>query len=146
MSSGAGLRPALTPATKWSPPNRHPACHDARELRAGLVAFWHLFNATRRHAATIHKLPVSVPGHPIAPGLPLQDGNRHTPGADLDAVAQSELGQYPSEMGLDRGLGDEEPLGDLGVGEAVGEFGQARKFSVWRVYGARRPGLPAPMG
>src|SRR5262245_30730984 len=31
LSSGAGLWPALTRATKWPPPNRHPACHDARK-------------------------------------------------------------------------------------------------------------------
>jgi hypothetical protein len=47
----------------------------------------------------------------------------------LDAVAESELGEYPSEVGRDRGLGDEEPLGDLGVGEAAGEFGQDLPFA-----------------
>src|SRR5919204_899285 len=35
LSSGAGLWPALTPATKWPPPNRHFSCHDARNLAPG---------------------------------------------------------------------------------------------------------------
>jgi SAM-dependent methyltransferase len=38
----------------------------------------------------------------------------------LNAVAEAQLGQDPPDVGLDRGLGDEEPLGDLCVGHALG--------------------------
>jgi hypothetical protein len=36
----------------------------------------------------------------------------------LEAVAQPELSEHMSEVRLDRCLGEEEPLGNLGVGEA----------------------------
>ena len=39
----------------------------------------------------------------------------------LHPVAQPELGQQPAHVGLDGRLGDVEALGDLGVGEAVGD-------------------------
>jgi hypothetical protein len=44
----------------------------------------------------------------------------------LDPVAQPELRQHPSEVRLDSRLGDEEPLGNLGVGKAAGELRQDR--------------------
>ena len=42
----------------------------------------------------------------------------------LDAVAQAELAEQVSDVGLDRGLGQEQGGGDFGVGEAGGEHPQ----------------------
>lgn len=43
---------------------------------------------------------------------------------DLDAVAQTQLAQDRADVRLDRGLAEEDALGDLGVGESQGDGGE----------------------
>jgi hypothetical protein len=62
------------------------------------------------------------------PGSPVDEADLVRVDHRLDPVAQPELRQHPSEVRLHSRLGDEEPLGDLGVGEAAGELRQDRQL------------------
>ena len=55
-----------------------------------------------------------LPCRPDQPGL-VREHHR------LYAVAQVELGEDPPDVGLHGGLGDHEPVGDLGVGQVSGD-------------------------
>jgi hypothetical protein len=50
---------------------------------------------------------------------------------DLDAVAQSELGEDARDVALDSGLTEVEPGSDLGVGQALGYQPHDAEFLGW---------------
>lgn len=54
----------------------------------------------------------------------------------LGAIAQIELRQHLSDMGLDGLLGDEQPLGDLDVGQSAGD--QFEDLALTRGQGVQR--------
>ena len=65
----------------------------------------------------------------------------------LDPVAQAELGQDPADMRLHGGLGDEQPAGDLGVGQAAGDEGSTSRSRAVKQAGPRgRPSRPGTAG
>ena len=47
----------------------------------------------------------------------------------MDAVAEPEFGEDVGDVGLDRRLGHEERLGDLAVGEPLGDVGEDLEFA-----------------
>jgi hypothetical protein len=73
---------------------------------------WSLHRATRSQ-----RLPAGAD----KPGLVGQDDR-------LDAVAQAQLGQDAADMGLHGRLGDEQPLGDLRVGQPGGDVDKDLAF------------------
>jgi hypothetical protein len=46
----------------------------------------------------------------------------------LDAIAQVELAEHPADVGFHGGLGQHEPGGDLGVGQAGRDLGEDLAF------------------
>lgn len=52
-------------------------------------------------------------------GLGIDEANLVRVNHRLDTIAQSKFHEHPPEVGLHRRLGDEEPLGDFGVGVAA---------------------------
>ena len=135
----------------------------AGPARAESRARW--FGLPRRRLAGSRRTGHSVPGRPgrlaprasQLPGLTRPDlvGQHH----GLDAVAQPQLGQHVTDVGLDRGLADRQRPGDLRVGVpardvhqdlalALGEGGQRVRGGGRRIgQRIREPGraaAPAP--
>jgi predicted MFS family arabinose efflux permease len=95
---------------------------------------------------------VALVGLAPLPALLASLSRLHQPGLvredhGLDAVTQAELAEDPGHVGLDRRLGDDEPRGDLGVGEPAGDRAQNLELAIGERVQARGPrGRRASLG
>ena len=94
----------------------------------------------------LHELPAG--SRPARPGRPLRSvvrvARHHEAGLvrvhdGLDAVAEVELGQDPSHVRLDRGLGQEVPVRDFGVGKSLRHCPQHLVFARGQILQQRIP-------